>query len=154
MPTNIFGKKIRRPQIDAWVIAFNETGYYVIADEHKNLIKEIRSVYIFDRNERTCCCEITPSYYLIHLYDEVILTDEAYDTLTDEQKEEIDNEYEYSGGEDNNHYVHCYEIDAIIQKRVRFQTYHAGKTGVKYSDTPYEEQMESLREHYNANHCL
>ena len=67
--------------IDAYVIAFSEIDHYFIKDEDRPHIQDIRGVYLFNHNERTFCCEFTPSYWLIHLYDEVILTPEADEAL-------------------------------------------------------------------------
>ena len=140
----------RRKAIDCFVVALDETTHYCVRDEHKSLIAEIRGIYMLDRNEITYCCELTPSYYLIYIQDQVILTPEADKTLTDEEKGSIYEEYEQSGGD--NIYVHCRQIDNIIRSRKK--VHHYGKTGVKYSDSSYEEQIEGLREHFQGNSVL
>lgn len=153
--TNIFGKTIRRRQIDAWVVSLNETEHYFIAEKHKPFIAEIRGVYMFDRNERTCLCELTPSYWLQHVSDTVILTPEADEKLTDEEKSAIYEAYENEGSDDI--YVHCHTIDAKIGvhwRKRRFKVYHYGKTGVKYSDSSYDEQIEGIMEYLRGNAVL
>ena len=138
----------KRLRINAWVIGFDETRNYNIKPEHAPHIQAIYGYYLFDRNEVTHCCELTPSYYLIHLYDVVILTPEAQDSLDEEMKDQIFQEY--CGGD--NIYVHCRSVDAILRKRGKpKRTYHYGETGVKFTDTDYDEQMESLREHLCGN---
>jgi hypothetical protein len=138
-------------------MAFDHTSDFAIDEAHLPHIQEIRSVFLFNRNEITYCCELTPSYWLIHLYDEVILTPDADESLSEDEKSAIYEAYEYAGsGSDWDRYVHCHEIDAMIRKRPRkrFTIHHVGSTGVSYKDVPYEEQIESLREHYSCNHCL
>lgn len=137
--------------IDARVIAYNETSYYNIEDEHKPFIKAIRNVYLYDKNEITHLCEITPSYWLIWLYTQVIFTD-AGNELGDFEKNDIFEKYEQCGGNDNI-YVHCHEVDQVeaTAKKNEFRYYVYGATGVNLEDTSREEQMESLREHFQGN---
>jgi hypothetical protein len=142
---------LERSPIDAHVVALDVTEYFSIADEHAPFIERIRSVYLFDRNERTHCCELTPSHYLIHLYDQVILTD-AGDELDDYAKDDIYQTYEYCGSEDI--YVHCHVLDRIIAKADRGNHYHDGIVNAPYADTTHDEQMEALREHFCGNHYV
>ena len=141
--------KTRQKQIDAFLVSFDETEYYKIYPEHEGKIAKVYGVYLFDRNEITHCCEMTPSYFLTHLYDTVCLTPEADDTLTDEEKSRIYEEYENEGGEDI--YVHCHTIDNMIRSRQKDRVYHYGKTGVKLSDSSYKDQWEGIREWATCN---
>jgi hypothetical protein len=138
--------------IDAYVIAFSEMDHYFIKEEDRPNIQDIRGVYLFDRNERTFCCEMTPSYWLIHLYDEVVLTPEADDALGECEKDAIYQEYEYCGGD--NIYVHCHTIEARIEANKRNTVHHYGGTEVSYDESDYDEQLEGLQEHFCCNHCL
>ena len=138
--------------IDAYVVAFSEMGHYSITEEDQPHIQDIRGVYLFDRHQRTFCCEMTPSYWLIHLYDEVVLTPEADEALDESEKDAIYQEYENCGGDDI--YVHCHTIDAKIEANKPSTVYHYGGTEVSYDQSGYEEQMEGLREHLSCNHCL
>ena len=133
-------------QIDAFVMSFDETQYYKIEEKHKKYIKEIRGVYLFDHNLVSYCCELTPSYFFFHLYDEVIFTD-LLDWANDEQREEIASKYENCGGEDK--YFHCNGIDKMLDK-----AYHYGNSGESYEETDYNDQMEALVEHFNCNHVF
>ena len=45
-------------------VAFDDTRYFDIEEEDKPYIEKILTVYFFDSNEYTYCCELTPSYYL------------------------------------------------------------------------------------------
>ena len=138
--------------IDAYVVAFSQIWDYAIKEEDQPHIQDIRGVYLFDRNQRTFCCEMTPSYWLIHLYDEVILTPEADEALNESEKDAIYQEYEYCGGDDI--YVHCHTIDGMISHSKPNAVHHYGGTNVSFNDSDYDEQMEGLREHFSCNHCL
>ena len=134
--------------IDAQVISLNETEYYQIDEADAPFIAEIRGAYFFDRNLITHCCELTGSYFLMHVSDCVILTD-AGKELTDEQKDDIYEKYECNGGDDI--YVHCHTIDRLIENAGRFEYHNYGETGVSYEDSVYDEQIEGLREHFCGN---
>lgn len=134
--------------IDAYVVAFDETRNYRIAEKHRPLIQSIRGVYLFNKNEVTHCCELTPSYLLIHLYDEVVLAGE----VSDELREKISEEYEHCGGDDI--YVHCHTIEVDRGGHRPGWVHHYGNPEVSYEDSDYNEQMEGLREHFCGNHVL
>lgn len=136
--------------IDARVVALDETANYDIGKKYRRYIKAIRGVYLYDKNEVTHCCEFTPSYWLIHLYDQVVLT-KAGEKLGDCAKDEIYQEYEHCGGE--NIYIHCSHIDAVESgaKPLDYRYHVYGATGVGYKDSSHDDQMEGLREHFCAN---
>jgi hypothetical protein len=138
-----------RTPIDAYVVALDETANYEIDKADRPFIREIRGVYLFDRNQRTHCCELTPSYLLIHLYDEVIPSEAGY-ALDDRAVERLYERYECEGGDDR--YVHCHTVEGIIAKADRFGVHHYGDTEVDQQDVDHDEQMEALREHFNCNH--
>lgn len=146
--TNIFGKLIKQPKINAMLVQIDETGIYDIPDEDVAFIKAIKCTYLYDKNERVNLCELTPSYYLRGLYTEVYFT-EAGDQLSEREKQEYYDWYENSGVDENN-YFHCFVIDSMPSNtKVR-----VGHTGVSYKDSSYDEQMEGLREHYCCNHAI
>jgi hypothetical protein len=134
--------------IDAYVIALDETEFYSLKPAHRPHVKAIRGVYLFDRNTHTHCCELTPSYYLIHVYDEVIPADDTPDEL----RELLDSEYAYCGGEDK--YVHTHAIDRILSEARPFTVHHYGDPGVSFDDVERDEQMDALREHFQGNHAF
>ena len=140
-----------RLPIDGHVVALNETNHYKIKPEHQPHIQAIRGVYLYDANSHTHCCELTPSYYLIYLYDEVILTPEADESLSDEAKEAIYEEYEYCDGEDI--YVHVHNLDTYVAAHPERHHHHGG-TEISYDDSDYDDQIEGLREYFNGNHVL
>ena len=134
--------------INAHVIALDETNHSNISPSDKPHIAKIMGVYLYDENEITYCCELTASYYLIHLYDVVVLTGE----LDEEKEAALYEKYENQGGD--NIYVYCCEIDALVKMKGPGGHYHYGTTGVGYDASDHEEQMEGLREHFCANHVV
>lgn len=91
---------------DWWCVALDETRYYNIAEEDKPKIEKIVGVYIFNRSEYTHCCEIAPSYSLIHLYDAVYLTEFGEDF-----GDEMDEKYAHNDSDDC--YMHVADVEAI-----------------------------------------
>ena len=138
----------RNLPIDAYLVSFSEIDHYAIKEEDRPYIQDIRGVYLFDHNQRTFCCEMTPSYWLIHLYDEVVFAL----NVSDEDQERLDEEYGHCGGDDI--YVHCHEVDALIAAPRPYTAHHYGGTGVGYDDSDYDEQIEGLQEHFCCNHYL
>ncbi len=137
-----------RSPIDAHVVAIDETHYYNIPEADAPYIERIRGIYFCDRNERTCCCEMTPSHYMIYVYTSVLLT-AAGEALSEEKKNRIYNEYELCDGD--NIYVHCYRVAGLIERAGRWDHFVYGGTNVAYEDVDYDDQIESLREHLSAN---
>ncbi len=137
--------------IDAWCVALVETDHYYIKPEDAPHILEIRAVYLFDRNLHVHCCEFTPSYHLIHLYDQVITADGTPDEL----RERLDSDYAYCGGEDR--YVHCRSINRLIANGDGPAACHLGKPvcrsgkPIPPDEMDYDEIMEDLRETYCGN---
>ena len=137
-------KTARKKKIDAYVVSLDETNNYILNPRESEYIQSIRGVYFYDYNEQTCCCEFAPSYWLYHLYDEVVFNEEG-EKLSEEEKSVIYDIYENNGGDDI--YVHCHTID-------KMKKHHYGSTGVKYSESDYDEQIEGLREHFCGNHVM
>ena len=137
-----------RAPIDGYVIAIDETDHYTIDEGDAPYIASIRAVYLFNRNERTNVCELTPSYWLIHLYDEVLLSDDG-NSLSDAEIEAIREKYENYCGDCI--YVHCRTIDKIIEQNDQNRIYHYGDTELSYDECDYDEQMQQLEEHFHAN---
>jgi len=125
------------------VVALIETGYYCIDPADVEYIAQIHGVYFYDKEQQTHACEMTPSYYLVYLYDLVVLT-EAGEALDEDEKDRLYQAYEYNGGE--NKYVHCYAIDELPDdRRYIFGDSEAHET------VEYDDQIEALREHFCAN---
>jgi hypothetical protein len=102
----------------------DETKYWETSLRQKFSISKITAVYVFDAEEHTYCCELTPSHYLVFCGYEYDSTRE----LTDDEKEELDNLFTENGGDDNNYYQHssglkdcpkvsqpCETIDEVVE---------------------------------------
>lgn len=144
-----------RREIDAYAVVLDETNLYTIDPADAPYIARIRGVYLFDRNERTHCCELTPSYYLIHLYDQVIPTD-AGEALDDADREALYEKYEHNGGEDC--YVHCGEIERIIDAGQPGRIVHYGDCApndlcdeIEDADERHSAEMEEIAEDMQGN---
>jgi hypothetical protein len=143
--------------IDARVIALDRSQNYFIDERHKPFIARIEEVYLYDKNERTHCCEFTPSYYLIHLYTRVILTPPG-EQLNALEQDEIFQAYEHE--ETDNCYIHCHEIDALEAKTQPndFTYYAHGDPKFAGAEDDFESKeayhdavIDALREHFQAN---
>jgi len=126
------------------VVALNETGNYNITDEDRPYIAKIRGVYLFDIDQHTNVCELTPSYYLIHLCDQVILTP-AGTALDDDQRDCLYQTYEYCDGK--NSYYHCHEIDTLIKTDPDNHCAY----GDSVVEGDYDEQIKAVQEYLCAN---
>lgn len=138
-------------KIDAHIVGLDEKSLYVLSAELDKYIKAVRSVYLYDKNTVTYCCELTPSYYMRQLYVYPELSDEGQKLPEDEQERIHDMFAEVC----DNCYMHCSTVDRLTEEAKKSgYWYHPGKTGASYDDTPYEVQMEELYEEYRCNHVL
>ncbi len=137
-----------RAPIDAYVVALDETWGWILDKADAPFIKAIRTVYLFDRNERVHCCEMTPSYYEIHLYHQV----ECQPGTSEDRAQAIYDKYENLPGDD--FYVHCCDLEKIIKADEPFTVHHYGATTVSYDDVSRDDQLDALREHFCANNPL
>ena len=117
------------PPIHVSAVALDETRYYNLAEADKRLIKAIKSVYIYDRDERTFCCEITPSYWLEYLYTFVECTDDADDDTRDRLDET------YCHEPTDGCYMHCSAVERMTEAK----------------DCGEFESFEDAREHLQGN---
>lgn len=147
-----------RRVIDAYAVALDETHYYNIDAADQPYINRILRVYLFDRNEQTHCCELTPSYYLIWLYASVELTD-AGQALDDDARGELYDRYETEPGDDC--YMHCHTVDRIIDAKEPGTVDHYGdvplhnlEDGISDNDERHSAEMEAIREDCSCNHTL
>jgi len=136
--------------IDARAVCFDSLPDYVLIPGDEKYIKAIWDTWLYDKNSHTNCCELTPSYYLIHVSTSIEFND-AGANLSDDEKERIYSRYENEQTDDK--YVHCHDIDAqeekLKEKPFRYHVY--GDPGVSFEDCPKDEQMDSIREHFRAN---
>jgi len=136
--------------IDAYLVALNLTEPGMIDDADESFIEEVRDVFLFDKNQVTYCCELTPSYWLIYCYSGAILS-EAGCALSGYERQRLADKYE--AGPMDEVYMHCHKIDGILDGKPS-HVRHYPTAGVSYDDIPYDEQMENLREHFACNRPL
>ena len=146
----------QRKPIFACLVALDFGDNWQISEADKPFIQSIRSIFFYDKNERTHLCEFTPSYYLVFLNHTVILT-EAGEALSESAKDTLYQRYEFE--EQDNPYYHCHDIDAFEERakgkhgeKGRWHKY--GRTGVSYKDSDRDSQIEGLREHFQGNSYL
>jgi hypothetical protein len=145
-----------RREIDAYAVALDETADYNIDLAHRPYIRRILGAYLFDRNEHTHCCELTASYYLIFLFTSVELTDAGL-ALDDDARGELYDRYESEPSDER--YVHCREIDRILEAAEPYRVCHYGdvapndlEDGIEDADERHAAEMECIREHLSCNH--
>ena len=76
---------------------------------HKESIKEIWAVYVYDPNWRVHLCEFTPSYELHFIETQV----EFHDGVSDEDMERIENWIMDAYSEPIT-YMHCHTVNTVI----------------------------------------
>lgn len=145
--------------IDAHIVSVSEDLSYFNLEEMTSKVTAIHTVYLYDKNQHTFLCEMTPSYYLLGLYMVFTYTEEFQSRVFAEESlgmEGIAGDSAYAARETLESemeqpepiYMHVSDVDAITSRHA------CGKTGVSYDDADYDEQMESLREHYECNRAF
>ena len=125
---------------DFYAIYFDETDGWTIAPEDAPYVEKILGVYVYDASTHTHLCEITPSYWLAHAYDTVVLR--YTDDLTDEIRERIYDRYECGQWSDDT-YMHVRSIERIDPSRKHSYGSFDGET--------FEERYEQAREQACCN---
>ena len=144
---------VKKRIVDIRVIALNETEHYVIDEADKEHIEMIVGVYMFDFNSCTHVCELTPSYFLRHIRDEVRLTEKSQSELTLEKQEELYDKYENEYQDDI--YMHCGHVHKIIAHMLTLPNSRdrycvEGKQELP-DDTTYDEYIEEVWEDCRGN---
>jgi hypothetical protein len=89
-------------------VGFDQTADWNLAPEDKPWIKEIRAVYLFDRNTVTYCCEVTPSYYMRFCYHAFVFIDGTPDEVCSRIQEQ------YGTEPQDDCYMHHAGVDRFI----------------------------------------
>ena len=121
------------------LIALNETEYFT--DEIKSKVSKIYTVYAYNPEEEVYCCEITPSYFCIPIDFTIPFSDELYDSLSDEQKEALNDVLEESVNVSDGIYVHVRDVERIDSK-YKFE-----------SKNDFQDEEEAL-DYYRSNKML
>ena len=125
------------------VIGFDRTQHLNIAEADRPFIKAFIQVYIYDPSVGVHCCELTPSYELLHLYDTLILNEPPKDMSDDEFRDlngRLDADYCYEPSEPFE-YHHCRSIERLIQ----------AKHPYLYQSTSEFDSMDEAEERYRCN---
>lgn len=129
---------------DWYCVAIDETAHWNLDDEDRPYIEKMMGLYIYDRNEHTYCCELTPSYYLRFIGGSIWYTD----AVTDEIKDRISDKYAdslYSGDD-------CYMWVAHVEAMAEEYKDHYGEFNEEsYAELTPVEMEDAVREYYNGN---
>lgn len=150
------------PEIHA--IVFDTTRYWDKGFLEEHGITKIEEVYLYDKNEVTYCCEVTPSYWLrwVDANATTIHDDDAYDRDWDaERKRDRANELVREGAMLSAHdegwgiYVHCHEIDRVKrqEKWLDIEECKDDWSVKEYlgGEIDYDRLFDHAIEQYNAN---
>ena len=118
-------------------VQFDETHHWNIPGHLRPFVRRMLGVYFYNANEVTHCCELTPSYYLRGLQNDVECVDDTPDAIRDELSELALSE----PCEDC--YVHCHVVD-----RKPFAAF-LGSVGTDGEDEPVSE--DDVREYWQGN---
>lgn len=133
-------------KIDAMLVEFTVMCH--IDEGDAEYVDRIADVYLLDRNRHVHLCELRPSYALYHLYGNVHFThvgrqlaDDACEALADK----------YSAPVKNVDYTNISALDRCIAKGT-VAYHHVGE--IETDDDDYDDTIDELVEHYQANHVL
>lgn len=136
------------PPIEAWNIRFEETPEWNFPGHLAPHVAKVWTVFLFDRNQQTHYCEITPSYWLMPLYTYAEFVGDPEDRVKDEIGEIILSNQDYEGG-----YCHCHTIDPLIKQGDRTRVLYRGRLDLA-EDDDREEEFERIREQHSCNWTL
>ena len=112
-------------------------------DDIKQACGKIFTPYMYDENQHTYCCEITPSYTLYPLpsFSEKEISDEIYDELL-------------KGDSENTEpiYMHVSDVDKMKTKEAKFS--HTLEGGLRYYNSEgkkYRDIIEAADEYFRGN---
>lgn len=123
------------------LIVLDESKHW--KDDIQKACGKIKTVYMYDANQHTYCCEIFPSYSLIPLYSF------AENEISDEMEEQL-----MQGDTENSEprYFHVRFIDTLETKKAVFSHHLDG--GLRYyasEGKKYNDIIESAREYFSGN---
>lgn len=98
---------------DFWLVALDETPYWMLPADIMQHIERIEAVFVFDRNEATYLCEMTPSYCLYLVEHRPVFKD---DDLDERIKERGYDTIQGAFIDDDIDYMHCHAMDQLIEK--------------------------------------
>lgn len=143
--------------MDVRVVSMDAPGQADWLDnKDRPYIQAVREVYMYDKLRAVHCCELTPSYELHHIESQVLFTPRG-ERLCERSRERLYEKYGQAP-DDPVRYVHCHVMDRFEEKikhtGEKFRLHVYGDSEVPLDDTPYDEQIESLIEHFRCNAVL
>ena len=135
-----------------YAIRINETEYFKDWLEKYTYGGKIYGVYIYDANEHTYCCEVTPSYCLYPVgyaleWDSMDLEEMAAKSgISTDELEEIENTID-----ENVTYIHCGSIDRLPDTDKVLQCDYSLESNSSDWDETYRYLLDKTEEHYRGN---
>ena len=116
---------------------------------HMVAIKQIYTIYAFDRNSVTHCCEFTPSYAMYPADLEVAFKPQYYDEEYDRLREEIEQQVRVASIDNPAvYYYHCDGIDRALKNHPE-RLHSLGL--FDRADVSDEDAFEGARDQWNSN---
>lgn len=127
------------------LVEIDETHHWTLDDWPE--IKAIKSTWLYDLNEQTYLCEMTPSRCLYPIDTYPMSHDE--DALDDRRREHLMDEVRHHAYLDgwNVMYVHCHEADGLPGREL-------AQPDVSFDDVPYDDQLQAAIEYCQCNEML
>lgn len=144
--------EVRSTAPDFRVIAIDESEY-ITDPAILEKAGRVFGVYMYDKNEVTHCCEITPSYCLYPLYNSWEKSGDDYYEEHEAERDEIEDDLRLRDYDVT--YMYCYSVDALEQKLKGEQfRYHilgdfGGREGM--TDEQYNELRDRAEEYCRCN---
>lgn len=120
--------KTLEPRVsDWWFIGLDETRHWNIPTLKQHVAK-ITTVYAFDRSQSTCCCEFTPSYWLVCVDFQVdylpgVIHRPDFETI----REELDDILRGVPKEESDNYTHVRVVEGLLNRPdTEVPRYHVG----------------------------
>jgi hypothetical protein len=133
---------------DWWFIGLDETRHWNLPAAIRAHILRIDTVYAFNRNEHTYCCELTPSHWLTCVDFSVTFRPEFYDRPDfDELREQVDLLIQGVNRCESDCYMHKREIDRLLPNAPKFQV---GQVEDE-SELEHQQVMDALFEQWHCN---
>lgn len=135
--------------LHARLVKIDETRHWNLSEWPE--VKAIYSIWLYDENDVTYLCEITPSYCLhpIETYPEFYEPEFYESEKDDRRREEIMDDIRENAYIDgwNVMYVHCRDTDGL-------PGHDFGEESISFDDVAYDEQIEAMIEHCQCNQFL
>jgi hypothetical protein len=126
-------------------VQIDETSDWTLIGEGYEKVEKIYGIYLYDLNEQTYCCEMTPSRYLYYIETIVVFKEEVSDEIRDGIQDDINEVVALN--DIRGHYMHCRYADALEGRTFDPET-------VSFDDVSYEDQVEAWLEYARCNSLI